>query len=198
MSDIRPDSPRCRVPPACSLRISRSSHFAAFSLSDRCIRGESISRKRSGERKWEVVADDGDAECSCMVECKDPARDLRSRFRTSTLMDGRFGERGVRGVTGNGDVGVEAVGEMMSKGGGFLRELRFGLGGAPSLITPNSDVGKEYREADGVVKLFVGSEVSNVGINGEGGSDSCSVVGLPPAVWLRRGGGSDGRISLGV
>ena len=119
---------------------------------------------------------------------------------------------GVRGVAGRGDVGVGVedvvVGETISNGGGFRFELRFGLGGAPpSLLllllllgTPNSDVGSEYREAAGVAeeKWFVGSDVSNVGISGDGGSDSCSVAGLLPAVWLRRGGGNDGRRSLGV
>lgn len=52
LSDINPDSPICSVPPAWSLFISRSSHFARFSSSLRGMRMpfDSISRNRMGER----------------------------------------------------------------------------------------------------------------------------------------------------
>ena len=107
--------------------------------------------------------------------------------------EGRLGVRGVRGVTGmGGDTGVDSVGEMSSEGTGFLRELLRGRGGVFSERIPNSDMGRDRREAR--VKLLMGSSVLNVGIVGDGGDSPLytSVLLVLPAVLLRRGGGNDG------
>ena len=118
---------------------------------------------------------------------------------------------GVLGVAGiGGDVGPNGeLGEVVnSGGGGFLLELRFGLGGAstpsPTTVvivvvapatsvftfatcgfTPNSDIDKVTRA--GSLKLFIASaELPDVGFVGEGGADPPFFD--PPNVAARRGG----------
>ena len=117
---------------------------------------------------------------------------------------------GVLGVAGiGGDVGPNGeLGEVVnSGGGGFLLELRFGLGGAstpsPTTVvvvvavaasvftlatcgfTPNSDIDKVTRA--GSLKLFIASAIlPDVGFVGEGGNDPSFFD--PPTVAARRGG----------
>jgi hypothetical protein len=92
-----------------------------------------------------------------------------------TFSLGTFGDRGVRGVIGSGgDVGADVLDEgTRSGGGGFLRELRRGRGGADvmSSITPNSEVGSERRETDEGKKLLTGSSTLKDGMVGEGGKE---------------------------
>lgn len=169
LSDIKPVSPRCNVPPARSLRSRRSSHFAAFSFSDRGLREISSSRNRRGDRVLER-------------EPPSPEREI------SADADRGLDVRGVLGDGIGGDIGVDKVGEF-SSGGGFLLELRLGRGGVDSAKIPNSDVGRDNLGG----KLLTGSNVLNVGIVGDGGAISrpCVEDGFP-AVLLRRGGGNDG------
>ncbi len=149
LSDIKPASPRCNVPPARSLFSRRSSHLAAFSLSDRGLRGVSSSRNRRGDRVLEAESD--------------PSPVAMDTPETSTDAERGPAVRGVRGS--GGDIGVVEVGDAGSDGAGFLLELRLGRGGVDSEGMPNSDMGSDSR----VEKLLIESEVSNVGIVGDGG-----------------------------
>ena len=88
---------------------------------------------------------------------------------------------------------MDGVGDTSSAGGAFLRELRLGRGGAASSRMPNSEVGRDKRERDEVVKLFTGSSMLNAGIRGEGGVEPTDGDGICGCVSCRLGGGREGR-----
>ena len=163
----------CSVPPASSLRISRSSHLALFSSSVSGIRiaAGSISRKRIGERP--VVEEAGEERGPSLLGeyGLDPAP-IEARV-TLTLIFGTLGERGVRGVGGmGGDIGVMEVGDDRSASGGFRRELRGGRGGGEeSSKMPNSEVGRERRESVNSWESSTGSLMFTLGTAGEGGKE---------------------------
>ena len=196
LSESKPVSPMCRVPPARALRSSSASHLSCFSCSVHACRGDSISRNKSGERCEET--DDGEVDVDTGDEDNDGVEAFAELDAFTVLVDSRPGANlssavltgglGVRGVGGKrAESGplttAAAAAEGTSMLAGVLRELRFGRGGAG----PNSDRGAVLGERAVGEKLFTQSSVLNDGRVGdaERSCDDASRECVPG----RRGGG---------
>lgn len=195
LSESKPVSPMCRVPPARALRSSNASHLSCFSCSVHACRGDSSSRNTGGERCDET--DDGEVDEDTGDEDRDGVDAFAVLDAFTVLVDSRPGAnlssavftdgRGVRGVGGAraecGPLATTAEKEGTSMLAGILRELRFGRGGAE----PNSDKGAVLGERAVGEKLFTQSSVLNDGRVGDA-ERSCEHAsrGCVPG---RRGGG---------